>query len=311
MSQHISAPMLDRATSELYTHGWLHQMWRLVVWNLYNLWRRLMTRILLGIFLGGYALLLLLTIVSHLLLGNSKQPTIGTDPIMAIGFPGSLQFSLGYLGLLAPIFLCIVAGALIGGDYGYGLHRQMLTHGLSRGQVFTAQVVALAVIVLLFVGGVMLLSIVLGILIGPLFGVAPTFLPMQGWLGVLLTWITQSMRYYIYMLIAVLAATIGRSVLAGIGFSIGYVFIEFLATTILFSLIGGLSATMGNIIVAFISNLPGVVSNTLNSYTTAMIAGQPLTSLGQLPLQIGLTIAYCVVLLALSYLVYSKSDIFD
>ncbi|GCE30657.1 hypothetical protein KDA_61410 [Dictyobacter alpinus] len=311
MSQHMSAPVLDKSNSEFYTHGWFAQTWQLVLWNLYHLRRRLMTRILLGIFFGGYALLLLITILSHILLGNNHGPTIGADPIMALVFPGSLQFMLGYLGLLAPIFLCIIAGALIGGDYGYGLHRQMLTRGLSRAQVFTAQVLALSLLVLGFVGIAILLSILLGMLIGPLFGIAPTLLPLNGWLGVVLTWLTQSVRYFLYMLIAVLAATIGRSVLAGIAFSIGYVFVEFLATTILFSLVGGLSVTVGNAIVSFVSNLPGVVTNTLNSYSTAVIVGQPIASLSELPWQIFLTVAYCAILIAVSYFVYSRSDIFD
>lgn len=311
MAQQLSGPQVNIATSDMFAHGWLAQTWQLVLWNLFHLRRRGMSRWLSGLFFGGYALLLLLAIISHMLLANSSTPRVGADPIVALAFPGSLQFALGYLGLLAPIFLCIVAGVLVGGDYTYGMHRQMLTRGLSRGQVFTAQVVTLALVALLAVGFVMLISTLLGFLVGPLFGSRPVLLTPSGWLGFVLTWLTQSLRYFIYMLIAVLAATIGRSAIAGIGFSVGYVFVEFLSTNILFSLVGGLSAPIGRAIVSFVSNLPGNASNSLNTYATALIVGQPVTNLDQLPLQLCLTLAYCVILIALSYLIYQHSDIFD
>ncbi|GHO83572.1 hypothetical protein [Dictyobacter formicarum] len=311
MAQRLSEPGINAATSDVFVHGWLAQTWQLVLWNLFHLRRRGMSRWLSSLFFGGYALLLLLTIISHMLLAHSSTPRVGADPIVALAFPGSLQFALGYLGLLAPIFLCIVAGTLVGGDYTYGMHNQMLTRGLGRGQVFTAQVAALALVALLAVGFVMLISTLLGFLIGPLFGLRPVLLAPFGWLGFVLTWLTQSLRYFIYMLIAVLAATIGRSAIAGIGFSVGYVFIEFLATNILFSLVGGLSAPIGRAIVAFVSNLPGTVSNSLNTYATTLIAGQPMPDLDQLPLQLFLTLMYSVILIALSYLIYQHSDIFD
>ncbi|GCE22794.1 hypothetical protein [Dictyobacter kobayashii] len=311
MAEQLLGPALNTASPDIYTRGWLAQTWHMVLWNLFQLRRRGMSKVLAGLFFGGYTLLLLLTIISHLLLGDGHVQQVGSDPIVALVFPGSLQFALGYLGLLSPIFLCIVAGALVGGDYAYGMHRQMLTRGLSRGQVFTAQVVTLALIALLLVGFMMILSTLLGFLVGPLFGLRPTLLSPTGWLGFVLTWLTQSLRYFIYMLIAVLAATIGHSVLAGIGFSVGYVFIEFLATNILFTLVGGLSAPMGRAIVSFVNNLPGTVSNSLNGYTTAMLAGQPIATLDQLPLQLILTIAYCIILILLSYLIYQHSDIFD
>ncbi|GLV54924.1 hypothetical protein KDH_17710 [Dictyobacter sp. S3.2.2.5] len=311
MAQQLSGPRLNTASADLFVHGWLPQTWQLVLWDLFHLRQRGMSRWLAGLFFGGYALLLLLTIISHLFLASSSGPRVGSDPVVALVFPGSLQFALGYLGLLAPIFLCIVAGSLVGGDYTYGMHRQMLTRGLSRGQVFTAQAVTLALVALLVVAFVMLLSTLLGFLLGPLFGLRPTLLPPLGWIGFVLTWVMQSLRYFIYMLIAVLAATIGRSAIAGIGFSIGYVFIEFLATNLLFSLVGGLSAPIGRAIVAFVNSLPGTVSNSLNTYATTLIAGQPMPGLDQLPLQLVMTLAYGLILLALSYIIYLHSDIFD
>ncbi|GCF08743.1 ABC transporter permease [Dictyobacter arantiisoli] len=297
--------------AQTIVQGWWPQTWQLIRWYFFVLRRRLMTKVVLWIFFGLYVLILVLTIFSHLLLKPARSAPSAADPIGILTFPGSLQFALALLGLLGPLLLCIVASMLVGSDYVLGMHRQMLTRGMSRAQVFIAQIVTLALVALGFVGVTFLIAIVLGLLIGPLFGYRPQLLPWAGWLGIILTWLTQSLRFFVYMSIAVLAATCGRSATVGIIFSLGYIVVEYLATTVVFSIIGGLSAQIGSALAALINALPGVVSNTLNGYTTSLIVGQGIVSWDRLPLQLFLTLAYIIILLGASYLIYNTSDISD
>ena len=309
MAQSSATPHVKALPAEAYTSGWWGQVWHLVVWNLFLQSRRLQSSILVGIFLGGYLICQIFLIISHVLLSGSVSRL--QDPAQVLAFPASLQFSYGYLSLLAPLLLCILAGTFVGSEYGYGMHRQLLTRGLTRNQVLTAQLIALALIALGLVAITIILALVVGFLLGPLFGFAPAVLPLRGWLGVLLSWLTQSLRYFLYMLIAVFAATVGRSILAGVGFSLGYLFFEFLSTTLLYGLLGGLSARVATIIVDFTGSLPGIVSNELNGYANTLITGT--NSVHTLPLSIALlvTLGYVLFFLLATFLIYHQSDIFD
>lgn len=308
MIQSSSAPRLPRLSAGAYLSQWLRQVWQLVVWNLFLLCRRLQSRILLAIFLLGYLLCQIFLVLSHILLSGSVPRA--QDPAQVLAFPGSLQFNYGYLSLLAPLLVCILAGTLVGSEYGYGMHRQLLTRGLTRMQVITAQLLALALVALGLVALTILLALLVGFSLGPLFGFAARPLSLSAWLGVLLSWLTQAQRFYLYMLIAVFAATAGRSVLAGVGFSLGYIFLEFLATTLLYSLLGGLSARVATIIVACIQNLPGTVANELNIYANTLIAGAGSIPTQPLAISLLVTLGYYIFFLAATFFLYTQNDIF-
>lgn len=215
------------------TGDWLTQTVRLVRWNLFQAWRRVLTRVLFWIMLGIFVLYiigLILLVAATQAQGPDLSPVAGLlRPLLT--FPQSIATGTGYITFMGVVVLSIVVGAVVGGEYGNSTQRLALTRGVGRGQALAAQVVTAAVLALAVVAGIMVLGILIGITAGPALGGTSDAMDF-GAIGQLLGyWGAISLRLFDYSLVALFLATLGRSAIAGIGGALGFMFIESIVTT--------------------------------------------------------------------------------
>ena len=210
------------------TGDWLLHTARLVQWNLFQVWRRLLTKVLLSILLGVFLLYIAgLILIVAIVQGQGPDAATATEFLRPlITFPQSIATGTGYISFMGVVMVSILVGALVVGEYANSTQRLALSRGVGRGQALTAQVAAAAALALIAVGGIMLLGLLIGISAGPALGGTPDTLSFSG-AGQLLTfWATISLRLFDYSLIALFLATLGRSAIAGIGGALGFMFVE-------------------------------------------------------------------------------------
>lgn len=226
-----------------------------------------------------------------------------------LSFPTILGPVSGFLGFFGVILLCILVGALVGGEYGFGTQRLALARGISRAQVLVAQVMALAVLALLIVGGIFALSSLAGLLLGSVLQADSPLLSLAGWGELITIWLATSLILFAYGLIALFLATLGRSTATGIAGSLGYLLVELIVIPIVVAVAGIIGGDTGKLL-AQIQNL------FLSTNTAAMLAGAASTPLnlsgggGEAALRgLLVTLAYCALCVGLSYWLLRQRDI--
>jgi hypothetical protein len=152
----------------------------------------------------------------------------GTITLMLglLTFPRSIAIAQGYATFMAVMLICIIVGAVVGGEYGFSTQRLALSRGVGRGQFVIAQVVATAVLALGATGAIFVLAGLEGLTVGPAFGGRPEALTLAGIVQLLGLWLATALRAFAYGLIALFFATLGRSTAAGIGGSLGFMLVE-------------------------------------------------------------------------------------
>jgi ABC-type transport system involved in multi-copper enzyme maturation permease subunit len=301
------------AATRRATGGWLAETWRLTWWNVFLAWRRLMSKILMGILLGGYGIVFGIMI----LLSNLSSNDAGVRD--ALTFPLSLGIAGGVVRELGPWLVCVLAGAVIGGEYGFGTHRLTLSRGMSRSQTLTAQVAAFALIALITTAGMLLAATLLGLVTGPLLGadlVAPT---SDGWLQLVGYWLALSLNLWGYMLIAGFFATLGRSSAAGIAGGVGYILVEGVAVSVLAVAVAVVAISSRSLDAA---TQAAMIANWLPGGSLGALVG--LAAAGPIDLSFGapaaaisvwqavlVPLGYCAVLIGASYAFFRFRDITD
>jgi ABC-2 type transport system permease protein len=188
---------------------------------------------LLGVFLGLLALYLglwgLVVALHEGAIGglrlNALRPEQLAEIRRQLAFPGIFGAVLGQLNSIGGILAVILAAGSLGGDYGWGTLRIMLTRAPNRGAYLLAK----------------LLALLLGLLIGALAALALGALIALGasaWLGLPTGMGAQELLalplglaralYVIlpYLLATLAAAAFGRSVLAGVGGGLSFLALD-------------------------------------------------------------------------------------
>jgi ABC-type transport system involved in multi-copper enzyme maturation permease subunit len=314
--QLASAP---RSTGSALTHTM-----RLVRWELFLARRRALAKVLAIILLVGYLLAVGFILASYAVASSNGAVDLELQPVRdLLTFPNSLLVGGIYSARLAPLLVCVLAGAVIGGEYGYSTQRLAFSRGVGRGQMLAAQVAALGLISLGTSVAMMALSALTGVLLGPAVGGIITGPGQDGWREVGAYTLVLSLILWVYALLAAFFATLGRSVAAGIGISLGWLFIE----GIIASIFQGLGFLPGSFF-KFLGHIPdwflGVNTSALKITTSSaplnfsFLDAPPGTSaLGfgattlSLAHALAVVVAYAVVFVAVSYLLLRSRDITD
>jgi ABC-type transport system involved in multi-copper enzyme maturation permease subunit len=344
------------------TNDWFGHTWRLVAWNLKLARRRLMSKILLAILLVGFLLVMGVLFFSFAVLnssttaglvtncptpvatatsdGTNPTPT-GCDPatvqqetqalqdartetLQTLTFPKILSPTEGYTSFIGIILLCILAGAVVGGEYSFGTQRLALSRGVSRAQVLIGQIGMLAALALGGSGGMLLLSALIGLSIGPALGGTIPAIAFDGVAQLLGFWLALALHLFAYALVALLLATLGRSTAAGIGGSLGYVLFEVIGLPIVTAIayvVLAAGSNVGHVLEHiqdfFLSPNLAAIINGVNhspldlggSSTSTSIPGPPDVYVIA-PLQgLIVTLLYCTLLIGLSYWAVRKRDV--
>jgi ABC-type transport system involved in multi-copper enzyme maturation permease subunit len=210
---------------------WLTLTLRMIRWNLFQMWRRLMSKILLGLLLGFYGLVALGMLLAYLAARSS--PTRAAAGIASLlTFPRSTALAVEYVAFFGVMLCCILTGALVGGEYGFNTLRLALSRGIGRGQVIAAQTAAMLMVAFGAAFGMALVGTLVGFTLGPLLGGSPESIT---WAAVpqLLAYVgATGLRIFVYAMVALFLGTLARSTAGGIGGALGFVFIEVVGLSI-------------------------------------------------------------------------------
>ncbi len=264
---------------------YLSVLLRLTMMELYKLRHRLLLKVLFVVAVGFVALIMLvfaLTVgidrnkpaadfapppcsqvsrvqASHCLehqptqaeLEHDKQTAI-EDASRTVRLPGSMATVIGFTitaGILTPLII-ILTGAMVGGDYGFGMVRLLFTRGPTRLQFLLAKLSTVLVCIVIGILTITLVGIALGYLFRPISGVTPTFdFFTAAWLGHALLYLLAAMlSWFMYAVIALFLSLLGRSTAAGIAGSLIWVSVE--------AILSGLLSTFGDQFGGFFKALP-------------------------------------------------------
>lgn len=295
--------------------GWLLATWRLALWDLYLAWRRVMAKVLPGLLLGSYVLVVLFVLLFYAEAVATRADGASTIRDL-LTFPHALALPGYLLRFLGPLLAGILAGAVVGAEYAFGTHRLSLSRGMSRAQVLSAQVTSLALTALAASGVVLLLAAVIGVTLGPALG-SDLIIPLpDGWLQIGVYWLALALNLWAYMLVALFLATLGRSAAAGIGGALGLILVELVLTFIIVPIIAFvLERDQLPALAQAVNNSPQLLlGNALGALVSYAGLG-PITLMGDpsesLWLALVVVAVFCLGLIAGSYALFRSRDVTD
>lgn len=352
----MSVTMMPATAAPTASGSRITQTWRLARWFLYTSRRRLMSKVLLGVLLGGLVLVFGFVLIAYVAISNSPPQSQVCPPSIVqtqaaqngdangpscfemsqqelsqardqwrqevnaqrqnLTFPQTLSVTGGYSAFMGLVLLVILAGSIVGGEYGSGTIRLSLARGVGRGQLIAAQVVALAILALITVGVAMAFGIILGMTVGPAVGGNLPAFPAGEALELLGYWAALAFQIFTYALIALFMGTLARSTAAAIAVPLGFFIFESLVGGILTALSYGIGGSFGD----FLKHIPDWFLNNNVGTLSTNVSQSPVdfgvsTSANAAQLSTGhalvVSLAYCVVLIGLSYLILRRRDVTD
>ena len=227
-----------------------------------------------------------------------------------IHLPLSLTVAVEVPRLLGVILIIILTGTIVGGEYSIGTIRLMLTRGPTRTQFLLGKVgAALACIML----GLLFL-VLFGILVGQILSIF--FSAATNWNFLSLAWFGHGLLYlistmaglFVYAMMALFLATLGRSPTAGVAGGIAWSLLE----PVLGLLIGSIGTHIQGFLGTFFTALPDyLIGNNLD----ALLQNQSLFLTHDQPAAISnlhallVLAAYVVVFFGLSWWVITRRDV--
>jgi ABC-type transport system involved in multi-copper enzyme maturation permease subunit len=330
---------------------WITEVLRLTRWELYLAWRRVMAKVLIILLVVFYAVVIgfiavALTTIQNQAVNEPQQsyqcPPDATgcvtpspeeikqiqeqqaaqraasiaqfsDPVT---FPTSLGLAASYTRIVGLILICILAGTLVGSEYGFSTQRLAFSRGTSRLQILTAQTVALAVVSLIVAAGMLLLGTLVGLIVGPAFGATASAPSFGGWMEILKFFFAFAFSLFAYTLVALAAATLGKGTAAGIGLALGVIVLELI--------LGGILTAVGLVLenVAHNNDL-GQFLQHVPDWFLGNNVGALLGHAGQYPIGLApapgadltfvraliVSLIYCAIFFGGSYLLLSRRDV--
>jgi ABC-2 type transport system permease protein len=200
--------------------------------ELFKIRKRMMTWILLAVLVGFTILNLIFRYLAVTSFPNAERSASLKD---ALQFPEAFTTVFSVTQFIGIMLLIILAASLFGNEYGWGTVSQVISRQGKRGSYIGAKVVALIITTLFLV--------LIGLVVGTLLSIFTTSklagglnwdfftLSFAGSLIKMFGW--TAFTIMVYVLLAMLFATLGRSVIAGIGGALGYWFIEMILVGVL------------------------------------------------------------------------------
>jgi ABC-type transport system involved in multi-copper enzyme maturation permease subunit len=166
-------------------------------------------------------------------LNNISQP---------LRLPDSLGVAAQTARDLDLLLVIILAGTIIGGEYSVGTIRLMLTRGPTRTQFFLSKIGAVSVCLALGFLGMTLLGVVLGALFNLITGIPIdfSFLTAAWLLHAALYLLVSMLGLFVYAMLALCLATLGRATAAGVAGALVWWVLE--------NALGGVFALLGTLI---------------------------------------------------------------
>jgi ABC-2 type transport system permease protein len=204
--------------------------------ELFKIRKRMMTWILLAVLVSFIVLNFIFRYLAVTSFSNGGTSSNVYESLRnALQFPEAFTMAFSVTQSIGIILLIILAASLFGNEYAWGTASQVMSRRGERGSYIGAKVVALIITTLFLV--------LIGLTVGTLLSIFTTYklvgtlnwdfftISFAGSLIKMFGW--TAFTIMVYVLLAVLFATLGRSVVVGIGGALGYVFIEMILVGIL------------------------------------------------------------------------------
>ncbi len=193
---------------------------RLIGMELYKLRRRVMAVVLgtISILAVIIAYLLIALLVAIFMSSTTTQEEVGSISTL-LRLPISLYVAELIVATLGQVLIVILVGTIVGGEYGVGTVRLLYTRGPARSQFLFSKIGAAIFCIVVGVLGMTLPGILIGQLLNIITGIAPNFdFFNAAWLAhALIYLLITSLSLFVYAMMALSIATLGRSTAAGIG----------------------------------------------------------------------------------------------
>jgi len=266
----------------------------------FKLRKRPMTWITFGLLVGGVALIISLAYIS--LHASDVSPAERADRLHNFLLPNGITRSFQIVGFLGQILIVVLGASLIGAEYSWGTIRILVGTGGSRTRLLAAKLIALAQATIVYLVAATVVGSVTSLVVSLVSGHAVTLGTVDAsWWGDLALMMVRVA--YVLLVMGVFAfsiASLTRSVAAGIGIGIGWVFLERI-----------LSAFLG-----LLGNVGDAISKGLISTNTASLIErngfepQHLESGTPGAWQAtGVLFVYTAVLLVVTFVVFRRRDI--
>ncbi len=170
---------------------------------------------------------LLITLLAVIFLGSSATQQEVSSISQLLRLPFSLYVTVWTLFTLGQVLIVILVGTIAGGEYGVGTIRLLFTRGPARWQFLIAKMLAAISCIAIGVVAITLVGILVGQLLDFVTGIAPTFdFFSAAWLGYALLYLLSAMLcLFVYAMMALFIATLGRSTAAGIAGALVWIFV--------------------------------------------------------------------------------------
>ena len=247
---------------------------RLIGMELYKLRRRMMSKVLSSIsIVATLCLFGLIALVAFLMTRNGTSALIITNFSAGLRLPASLSLVGQLILSLGEILMIILVSTIVGGEYTDKTVRLMLTRGPTRTQFVLAKVGAALVCCAIGASVMIVLGIPLGLFFNLFTGLPFTldfFTP--AWLSHALLYILITIfSLFVYSMLALFLATLGRSTAAGIAGALTWLLLgEAILRTILDFIGTATGGTTGDILRSvpdyFIGSNTGALLQNQNQY---------------------------------------------
>jgi ABC-type transport system involved in multi-copper enzyme maturation permease subunit len=309
-------PFSTRASSVLMgRQDYLSVLLRLIGMELYKLRRRLMSKVLGSIsIIATLSLFALITLVALLMAKDGASPETIRSFTETLRLPASLILIEELLLYMGQVLIIILVSTIVGGEYASGTVRLMLTRGPTRMQILLSKVGTAICCIALGVVGVALLGVLTGLLLNFTTGIVPGFdFFSAAWLGhTLLYLLIIMLSLFMYAMMALFLATLGRATAAGLAGVLTWSFI----IEPLIELISNFGRNISGPTGSFFQSLPDYLMSTNIStllqsqglYVFPSSPGSPVALSSDLHALLVLA-AYLIVFIGLSWWVTSRRDV--
>ena len=239
---------------------------RLTGMELYKIRCRTMSKVLAIISILSILLFFLVVLLVTLVIVQKSRET-NPSPLLP---PLSLYLASQVVLILGEVLIIILVGTLVGGEYGVGTIRLLLTRGPKRSQFLLAKVFAALICCALGTIIMIALGLVLGLAFNLTTGVPFTFdFFTPAWSGHALLYVLIIIfSLFVYSMLALFLATLGRSTAAGIAGALTWLL---LGETVLRSILDVIGVVTGGATGDFLRAIPNYF---IDSNTGALLQNQ-------------------------------------
>jgi ABC-2 type transport system permease protein len=292
----------------------VRKMARLINSEIFKLRKRFMTWLLAGVMVGLlifiYLVLFAITQKSFDAGGAQAQAAMAAMK-EALGLRFAIPFALSSLSMLGSILAVILTASSVGSEYGWRTIRPLLASSVSRTSLLWAKLISIVIFVLIGMIIAVLVGFLMSLITNSIGGNPIDFSFFTGPYA----WdqfVQFGWTFFVIMpfvLMSLMFSILGRSVLPGIAFGVGFLFLEPVLIVPLLTLAGGWVAKIPNYL--FSANTT-VISNMGSFSESFKMLGRGLSDSTTAPTPAHAFIVlgiYSVAFLVLGFYFFRKRDV--